>query len=138
MDPFFKDPYNLAMMVTAAVAGGMLLSSFLRKSGSEVSATDATLLINREDAIVLDVRDPAEFAQGHIPNARNIPVDKLAERLGELDKFKERTVVAVCASGVRSGKACGELKKAGFAKVVNLAGGIGAWTQAGLPVSRKK
>ena len=138
MDPFFKDPLNLAMMVTAAVAGGMLLSTLLRKNGNEVSATDATLLINREDAIVLDVRDPAEFAQGHIPNARNIPVANLAERLGELDKFKERTVVAVCASGVRSAKACSELQKAGFAKVVNLAGGIGAWNQAGLPVSRKK
>jgi len=138
VDPFFKDPFNLALMATSAVAGGMLLASFVRKGGAEVSATDATLLINREDAIVLDVRDPAEFAQGHIPNARNIPVAKLGERLAELDKFKDRTVVAVCASGVRSAKACGELKKAGFAKVVNLAGGIGAWTQAGLPVARKK
>lgn len=138
MDPFFKNPLNLAMMATAAITGGLLLVALLRKNGNEVSATDATLLINREDAIVIDVREPAEFAQGHIPNARNIPLASLAERLGELEKLKERTVVTVCASGVRSAKACGDLQKAGFAKVVNLAGGIGAWNQAGLPISRKK
>lgn len=130
---------NLIWIGIAFASGAMLLYPIImgRTSGPGVSPVQATLLINREDAIVLDVREAAEFAQGHIPNSRHIPLAQLDKRLTELEKFKGRTIIVNCASGNRSGAACAALRKRGFEKVFNLAGGIGAWDQAGLPVTKK-
>lgn len=128
---------NFMWILIALTSGGMLLWPFLRRGGvPDLSPMDATLLINREDALVLDVRAPAEFAGGHIPDAKNVPADKLADRLGELEKFKGRPVIVNCNSGNRSTGACGALKKAGFEKVYNLAGGVGEWARAGLPMKK--
>lgn len=131
--------HNWIWLATAAISGGMLVFPALRgrAGGGGVSPAQATQLINREDAIVIDVREPNEWAQGHIPNARHIPLAQLESRLAELEKHKERTIVVNCRSGNRSGSACGKLRKAGFTKVFNLQGGILAWEQAGLPVSKK-
>ncbi|PKO40428.1 MAG: hypothetical protein CVU31_16165 [Betaproteobacteria bacterium HGW-Betaproteobacteria-4] len=85
---------------------------------------------------MVDVREPAEFAAGHLPEARNVPAGKLAERIGELEKFKGKPIIVCCASGMRSGKALGELKKQGFEKPYNLAGGVDAWVGAGYPVKK--
>jgi rhodanese-related sulfurtransferase len=120
-------------------SGGMLLWPMLRGSASgarDVSPAEAVLLINRENAIVLDVREESEFAAGHIPAARNIPLSKLAERANELRKFQQKPVVVNCQGGVRSANACGQLKKAGFTNLYNLRGGIGAWNEAKLPVAK--
>lgn len=94
-------------------------------------------MINREDAIVIDVRDQDEWDSGHIANARHIPLSKLDERLHEVEKYKQRTVLVNCRSGHRSGMAASRMRKAGFEKVFNLDGGILAWQQAGLPLSKK-
>jgi rhodanese-related sulfurtransferase len=130
---------NLMWIGLAVVSGGMLLWQVIsgRSGGQGVSPMQATLMINREDAIVIDVREAAEFAQGHIPNSRHIPLAALEKRVSELDKFRERAVIVNCASGNRSGSACGTLRKHGFARVFNLTGGISAWDQAGLPVTKK-
>lgn len=130
---------NLLWVATACVSGGLLLWPLLRgqTSGPSVSPTEATLMINREDAIVLDVREPNEYAEGHIPNSRLVPVGQVAKRLGEFDKYKDKPIIINCRTGNRSGSACSVLRKNGFAKVFNLRGGIGAWEQAGLPVTRK-
>lgn len=133
---FIQD--NFMWVALAVISGVMLLLPNLRGRGATLSPSEATLLINREDALVLDVREPGEYAQGHIPNAKLVPSAKLAERLGEFEKFKDRPVIVNCATGNRSGSACGVLRKAGFSKVYNLAGGIGGWQQAGLPVTRKQ
>lgn len=126
---------NLLLVALVVVSGSLLLASF-RRAANELTPVDATLLINREDALVIDIRSPAEFADGHIPNARNLPADKLAERIGEIEKFKSRPLIVNCKSGMRSASACGQFKKFGFEKVFNLAGGVGAWQQAGLPIKR--
>ena len=97
----------------------------------------ATLMINREDAWVLDVRDEAAFATGHIAGSRHIPAGALKDRLGELQKLSKKPVVVVCERGVVSGGACDTLTRAGFAKVVKLAGGLNAWQEANQPVVRK-
>lgn len=129
---------NILLIAIAVVSGVMLfVPSFRRSGGDNVDPTAATLLINREDALVIDVREPAEFVAGHIPQARNIPLSKFAERVGELDQFKERPVIVNCRSGHRSANACGQLKKHGFTRIYNLDGGVGAWEQAGLPLSRR-
>jgi rhodanese-related sulfurtransferase len=130
---------NLTWVVMAIVSGGMLLWPLIRNrsSGASVSPLEATLLINREDAMVLDVREPAEWSKGHIPNARHIPLGQVAQRIGELDKFKSKPIIVSCATGSRSGSVCGTLRKAGFEKVFNLAGGLPAWEQAGQPVTTR-
>lgn len=126
---------NLLLVALVVISGGMLLGSF-RRAADELTPADATLLINREDALVIDVRTPAEFADGHLPNARNVPVDKIGERIAEFEAFKSRPLILNCQTGTRSGSACAQFRKAGFEKVFNLAGGVGAWRQAGLPVKR--
>lgn len=129
---------NLMYVVLAVGSGGMLLWQTFNGAGVDrVSPQEATLLMNREDALVIDVRDAAEWASGHIPNARHIVLDQLDKHLPEIEKFKARPLIVNCQSGNRSTMACGKLKKHGFEKVFNLSGGISAWREAGLPVTTK-
>jgi len=131
---------NIWLILIAVASGSMLLWPMIRhtmQGGGEVGTLEATQLINRRDAVVLDVRDPGEYAAGHLPNAKHIPLGQLASRMKELEKFKERPIVITCASGARSGSAQGLLKKNGFKEVVNLKGGIAAWQQASLPLEKK-
>jgi rhodanese-related sulfurtransferase len=99
-----------------------------------LTAAEAVTLINRSNALVLDVRDEPEFASGHIAEATHIPVESLAERLNELKKYKNKAILVNCQRGVRSAKACEILRKAEFTQVHNLQGGLNAWQEAKLPV----
>jgi rhodanese-related sulfurtransferase len=128
---------NIMWVMAAVISGAMLVSSFVRGGGKGISVMEATLLINREEALVLDVRETNEWSSGHIPNARHIALGQLEKHISELEKFKGRPVIVCCASGNRSSSACGSLKRAGFERVFNLSGGLGAWTGAGLPVTTK-
>ena len=101
-------------------------------SGPALDSLGAPRLINDTQALVLDVRDPAEFGAGHLPGARNIPLAELDQRMSELPANKP--VLICCASGARSSKAASVLRKAGREQVFNLSGGLQAWRQAGLPV----
>lgn len=86
------------------------------------------------DIVVLDVRTTDEFAQGHVPGARNIPHDQLGSRLAELGDVRDRQVVLYCRSGRRSGLAARTLRAAGFQRLLQLEGDYPGWTDAGLPV----
>jgi rhodanese-related sulfurtransferase len=130
---------NLMLVGVAVVSGGMLLWQTFSSTlggGSQVGTAEATRLIN-DDALVLDVREDKEWSEGHIPNAKHIPLGQLSGRLAELDKYKGKPIVVNCRSGNRSNTACRSLKKAGFEHAHNLAGGIIAWEETGLPVARK-
>jgi rhodanese-related sulfurtransferase len=130
---------NWMLVAVAAVSGAMLLWSFIGSKLSGVEQADtlkATRLYN-DDALVLDVREDKEYAGGHIPRARHIPLGQLAGRMQELEKFKSKPILVTCRSGHRSARACGMLKKAGFETVYNQAGGILAWERANLPVTQK-
>ena len=81
---FIQHDWNWAWATLAAVSGTLLLVTSLRGGGRGVSPAQATQLINREDAIVVDVRESGEYAAGHIPDARHIPLGDLAKRAGEL------------------------------------------------------
>jgi rhodanese-related sulfurtransferase len=87
---------------------------------------------------VLDVREESEYAQGHILNAVHIPLKMLSDKIGRLEKYRNRPIVASCLSGNRSGQACRVLKKNGFEKIHNLKGGISAWQNASLPLIKGK
>jgi rhodanese-related sulfurtransferase len=129
---------NIFLIAVAAISGGMLLWPLLRKGtgGPWVNTLQATQLMNRDDALVVDLRPAAEFADGHILGARNIPLAELERRAGELGKHKAKPVILHCADGSRAGGGIGLLRKNGFANVVNLTGGYAAWRQAGLPVEK--
>jgi rhodanese-related sulfurtransferase len=128
---------NVMLISLVLISGLALLWPLLMPSAANaVSPGEATTLINREDAHIVDVREAGEFAEGHLPNALNIPLAKVAERVGELEKFKDKPIIFCCASGMRSGKASAELKKQGFTKLYNLAGGVDAWVGAGYPVKK--
>ena len=128
---------NILLVAIALVSGLALLWPLLRSGGAKgVSPGEATMLMNREDAVVLDVREAEEFAAGHLPEARNIPATKIKERLGEIEKFKERPLIVCCASGARSASVCSQLRRAGFARLHNLAGGVEAWQAASLPLKK--
>lgn len=133
---FFAQTQNLLLLSIVVISGLGLLWPLVRPSGNEVNPGQATLLINREDAHVIDVREVDEFAGGHLPEARNIPLAKLADRVGEIERYKDKPVIVCCATGMRSGKAGGELKKLGFTRIYSLAGGIDAWVGAGYPVKK--
>ena len=133
---------NILLVSIVIISGlGLLWPMFFRPVGTAVNPGEATLLINREDARVLDVRESSEFAGGHIPDAINIPGGKLLDRLHEIEKFKDKPLIICCAAGMRSNKACRELKQKGFEKLYNLSGGVDAWNAASYPLhkgSKKK
>lgn len=127
---------NIWLFGLALISGGALLWPVLRQTGSKVSILQATQMINQGKTVVIDVREPAEFATGHIRDSRNIPLGELPKRVGELDKFKSKSVIVVCASGARSSKAASQLKNAGFNDVFSLTGGLAAWQAQGLPTAK--
>jgi len=131
---FFID--NIFILAIVLLSGGALLWPVLTQRGKRATPQEVTLLINRDKAAIVDVRDATEFATGHLPNAKNIPLADLDSRIGELDKLKSKSVVVVCQSGARASAAAAKLAKAGFADVVNLDGGVAAWKTAGLPLAK--
>lgn len=131
---FFID--NIWLIVLALASGGALLWPNLQRRGAKVSPLQATQLINQSKALIVDVRTPDQFNAGHLPDARNIPLKELPNRMSELDKFKSRPVIVVCQTGVTSAKAATLLKNAGFASTVSLDGGLAGWQKQGLPLAK--
>jgi rhodanese-related sulfurtransferase len=132
---------NIFLITIAVLSGAMLLIPMLREAqgdASQVSPSQAVMLLNRQHAIILDVRETAELAGGRIEGSRHIPLGEIDKRQDELEKFKNRPVILACESGSRSGRAVSVLRKAGFAQVYNLAGGLKAWKEAGQPLSSGK
>lgn len=129
---------NWMLITVAFVSGAMLVwPAVSRGTGAgTVNPTGAVNLINREKAVVVDVCEPDEFAKGHLPQAHNIPFGQLEEKLPALVKDKALPVILVCASGARSGRAVGLVKKLGYEKAHSLAGGMGAWKEANLPIQK--
>ena len=143
MDSFLsflvKSPFNVVLFGVVVASGGMLLwplvsRVFLRSN--EVGTFEAVQLINRRDAVVVDVRETGDFASGHIANARHIPEAQFRDRVGELDKFKARPIIVSCRSGTRAPVVVTDLRKRGFQEVAALRGGIAAWQQAGMPLAK--
>lgn len=130
---------NLWLVIIAVASGLAFIIPTIGKlisRGKEVGVAGAVQLINRRDAAIVDVREPNEFAAGRIPNARNVPLAKVEEGAKALEKLKSKPILLVCQTGTRSGQALKTLEKQGFTDVVSLAGGMGAWQQAQMPVEK--
>lgn len=131
---------NLALVALFLASGVMLvwpeIAKLIGASGAELGTLEATRLMNQGPTLVLDVRDEKEYAAGHLPKARHIPVRDLAGRIEEIAKFKAKPVIVVCRSGTRAAAACRLLKQSGFTNVYQLKGGLSAWQQASLPLEK--
>lgn len=103
-----------------------------------VSPAQLTDLINRENALVVDLRGQGDFEKGHIIGSRHLLPSQVDPEGKLLAKAKESPVVLVCAAGVTAAGTAQKLVKAGFKQVSVLDGGIGAWTGAGLPLAKGK
>ncbi len=127
-----------ALLIGLAVGSGIALLWPLLSRGASgvpsISATEAVLLLNRAKPLILDVRDAAEFAGGHIQGAKHIPVAELASRLKEIEKFKDKPVLVCCQTGTRTRAACTILQAQQFSNLHNLQGGLGGWIEAKLPL----
>ncbi len=126
------------LFLALAVIVALLIYQYVGTGGGKsLSPQEAITLVNRENAAVLDVREPAEVKTGKILNSITIPLGELERKLDKLQKYKDRPLIVVCQSGSRSARACSLLRKRGFEAVHNLKGGIMAWSNAGLPLSKK-
>ena len=123
----------------AVSSGVMLLWPLISRpfrQTNEIGALEAVQLINRRDALVLDVRDTGDYTAGHITNAKHISESQLTDRMKEIEKHKSRPVVVCDKIGTRAPAVSANLRKQGFAEAFALRGGVAAWQQANLPLEK--
>jgi rhodanese-related sulfurtransferase len=111
----------------------LLLVLEMGKGGRSLSTRELTALVNADQGVVIDIRPKKDYASGHIVGALNIPQDKVAERMTELDKHKAKTLIVVDSMGQHSGTTCAALIKAGF-NAAKLSGGVSTWRADNLPL----
>jgi rhodanese-related sulfurtransferase len=132
---FLTDYTNLVLIAALVVSGGLLLWPALSGRGrGGLSAAQATQLINRRNAVIVDLRPAADYALGHLPSARHLEFAELQAKIGQIAKNKGNPVLLVCQNGLQSNKASRVVREAGYTEVHVLQGGLNAWQQAGMPV----
>ena len=135
MDQLFEFIGNHPILVGTFV---LLIFFFIRnetqRGGQGVTAQQLVDMVNRDNAVVLDVREKKEFDEGHIVDAINVPFSSLETRIDELKRYRERPVVVICRMGQHAGSAGTMLRKNGFENVSRLTGGITEWRNQSLPV----
>lgn len=126
------------MLISIALSTGffLLLPVVQGAAATGISPTEAVQCMNREKGVVIDVCGADEFAQSHIKGAVNVPLDELEARLDKAVKNKSTPVIMVCAAGARSKRAQAIAQKLGYEKVHSLHGGLKAWKEANLPVTK--
>jgi rhodanese-related sulfurtransferase len=134
---FFLESWYL--FAIALVSGCLLAWPVLRGglSGEGVSCNDAVQLINREKAVVIDVRDASEFAAGHLLNAKNCAHASLESSAASLPKNKALPLVVVCNTGALASRSVAALRKLGYTKPYALTGGLKAWREANFPLEKQ-
>nr|WP_292274614.1 rhodanese-like domain-containing protein [Marinobacter sp.] len=132
---FVVSHYILASLFVAFLLAILVLES--RRGGSKISAQGAVSLLNRNEAVVVDIRDRKEFAEGRITGSINIPLNSLKSRAGELSKHKDKQIIVADKMGQHSAMAVKQLNAEGYANVVRLNGGVGDWKASNLPLVKK-
>jgi len=136
---FFSDHAMLSIGWVAIA--GLLLHSLIKDKltgVTSITAQQATIMINKQDAIIVDLRSSDEYKRGHIVNAKNITLSQIEKgNFAEIENHKQTPIILVCESGARSASAATKLVKAGFSQVNNLASGMSGWASANLPTTKK-
>ena len=107
------------------------------RSGKAVSPQIATLMMNKDEAVIVDIREKKEFSEGRITGSLHIPYDSLKERSAELKKFDDKQIILVDKMGQHSGMAGKLLQAEGFQNVCRMTGGITEWKSSNLPLVKK-
>lgn len=132
---------NAALSLAWVGIVGFLIYSMVNSAISKVKAVNnhqATLLINKSDATIVDIRSAEEYRKSHILNAINVSVeDVAANKIALIEKFKTTPIIVVCDTGMGSNKTANLLVKAGFETVHMLSGGMASWKEANLPTVKK-
>ncbi len=129
---------HLVLSTLFVVLSGLLIRSMLtdlKQGGTSLEASGATLMLNRENAVMLDIRTAADFSEGHVINAINIPFSEFDRRTADLEKLRDRPVIVCCKTGTSASQSVASLKKLGFEKTYRLKGGIEGWKQSNLPLA---
>ncbi len=125
---------NKVFIAIAAILGLVLVMQQLQAAdGVDVKQAQS---MNKQGALLLDVREPDEYSAVHAPDAKLIPLGQLNSRLQEIASYKNKPIVVMCRSGRRSSQAVALLKEAGYTQVSNVKGGIQSWESEGLAVIR--
>ena len=132
-----RHPFLVGGTAVLALAVLAYEVSRARSGGQAVGPMDAVRLMN-QGALLVDVRSREEFEGGHVLDARHLPQEEIAGAGESLKKYRDKPVIVCCESGMRSGAAARVLKAQGFAKVVNLRGGLAAWRTENLPLVKGK
>jgi len=128
---------NWMLILIALSSGGMLAWPMVRGANAgSLTAQGAVQLINRERAVVVDVREPEEFAAGHVTGAKNVPLNQLEQKLPAAVKNKSLPLLLVCATGARAQRAVATAKKLGYELAQAVAGGLKSWKDANLPLEK--
>jgi rhodanese-related sulfurtransferase len=138
--PEFVGHHPWLCLLFLIIVAGLLAGEAMRlmRKYRELTPALLTQLINRDDALVVDLSSYADFEKAHIPGARHVAMSQFDPENKELAKVRELPVIVVCKDGRTSAKAAQRLVKAGFQKVHTLAGGMQSWRQAALPVAKGK
>lgn len=132
---FVGNHYLLSSAFVALAIALLLYES--RRAGKSLSPRELTQLVNSDQAVLLDIRQNKDFQAGHIVDSLHIPRDKVAGRVTELEKYKDKVIVVICDSGVTAGPVCSQLKQAGY-NAMRLSGGISGWRNDNLPTVKAK
>ncbi|WP_293751410.1 rhodanese-like domain-containing protein [uncultured Paraglaciecola sp.] len=138
MVEFVTNHYILSGLFAALLAALIYTTVASQLSSlKELSTHEATLLMNKEDAYILDIRPAAEFKKGHILGSKQIKAELVTKGdFSPLEKLKDKPIIVVCAMGMTCKRTASQMLKAGFENVVTLKGGINAWQGANLPINK--
>ena len=116
----------------------IFIANELRRGGRTISCQEAVNLLNRENAVAIDLRTAKEFSEGHISGALNVPYTLLDKHMNKLQQHKDKPIILTCKMGQQSGAAGNQLRKAGYVNVTRLSGGIQNWRISNMPVVKTK
>ncbi len=125
------------VLLFLGLLGALVWTSVSTTGPGQLSPADAVRLISREDAVVIDLRSDGEFRNGHVVNAVHVPFDQIEGRLRRLEKYRRKPVIAACRTGQQSAAAARRLRTEGFEQVHRLQGGMVAWQNADLPLTKE-
>lgn len=132
MDFLFENIFLVVLIIISAVL--LFFPKVLSRDNKVLGSKEVTLLINREPAMLVDVRSEADFRAGHITNAINIPLDQIEVQINKITSNSKKNIIVYCQKGVRSAQAFRLLNKLGLPKLYTIEGGLDAWLKNNLPI----
>ncbi|MEG3591739.1 MAG: rhodanese-like domain-containing protein [Pseudomonadota bacterium] len=136
LDFLLDNPFLSTLLVITIILIFVVELRRFNQGFKEISPQEAVYIINNEDAFLLDVREDTELQQGIIPNSKHVAASIFNKRFSELNISKDLPVITYCKTGARAPSVCNFLKKRDFQNVYNIKGGISAWVEDSLPISK--